>query len=186
MKINWPQIFGIFVIILIVISFVLLYMLGTRFQSAGSAMDDLFDTGTAIYHGKMVPVIVINISQDGAVDTEAALLRGDLYLLMENVDDKTKIFFNDVNSLQQLDEYQQGMLSSNNAVYSKLEIGQFVHGGKDFNEVSLADAGVRAIEIYPAPKQLDKYGQVVGDVVMANGNHYPLQLIQVESKNLGL
>lgn len=186
MKINWARIFAGIGILLVLVAIVLLYLMDTYRQSAAgsSYMDTLIGDKVTTQNG-LVSVVVINVSEDGALDTENALLRGDLYLLMQSLDDKNKIFFNDLASLQSLDEYQQGTISSNNAAYDKLEIGQFSRQGKKFTEQSLMAAGIKQIQVYPEPRQLDKYGQVIGEVLMADGVRYPLQIIQVESKYLG-
>lgn len=183
MKINGTWVFLTLLLALMGLGFVLLFMVGTHYVGGGSYMDNLAE-GQAAY-GKEVSVVVVNLREDGALDTEAALFKGELYLLMQVLDNKTRIFFNDLSALQTLDEYQQNMVSANNAVYKNLEVGQFSRAGKAFNEEGLEAAGIRALELYSEPRQKEKYGQVIGEVVMANGNRYPLQIVNIESKYLG-
>lgn len=188
MKIKWGKLFLWVAIIWLFGGLLLIYVLDTRHQAAGTRMDSIIGGASASMHGKVIPVVVINMSQDGALNSENVLLRGDLYLLMKRVDATSRVFFNDLDSLQYLDNSQQGLISldSNPDVYNNLLIGQFTRGGKAFNEKTALDMGVRAIDIYTEPKEVENYGQVIGEVVMANGNRYPLQIIQVESRYLGL
>ncbi|MBI5448530.1 MAG: hypothetical protein HY939_07410 [Gammaproteobacteria bacterium] len=184
MKINGGMVFVVITFIIVIVFVVLLYLMDTHRELNGTTYIANLTGDQSITQQKVVPVVIINLSDDGAIDTEQALMRGDLYLLMKYVDARTKIFFNNVDDLQQLDEYQRGILNSGNEVYAQLEVGQFTNHGRGFVEQSLVKAGVVEVEFYPEPKQFDKYGQAIGEVVMADGNRYPLQIVQVDSKYL--
>ncbi len=177
---------GAIIFIVLLSGFSTLYLLNTHHNEAGSRMDSLA-SGQAAY-GQQVAVVVVNLRPDGALDTNAALLHGDFYLLMGVLEsnNQARVFFNTLEDLQAVDDTRQGIVSEGNPAYDRMEVGQFSRLGKEFHEETLKGAGVRAVEIYDAPKQKDKYGQVLGEVVMSNGNRYPIQIIQTESKYLGL
>lgn len=170
-------------LILLFIGFSVFFPLRVRTPSLGSHIDDHFSSAKRMSEFD-VPVIVVNPTQDGALDSENALLKGNLYLLIQKRDDHTKMVFNDLFSLQQLHENYQGVITPGDYIYKDLEVGQYLKHGKALNEKSLLEAGIRAIEIYPENRQHDKYGQVLGRVVLANGNAYPLQIVHVNSKYL--
>lgn len=190
MKVNWIKMLVWAALVWLVLGIFVVYKLNERFQAVAgkSHMDSIAGQPPIAQSSKMVPVVVVNMGQTGEMNTEKSLLHGDLYLLMKKVDSNSRVFFNDLDALQFLDSSQQGFISADNYpdVYNQLTIGQFTQGGKGFAEKTVGDMGVRSITVYPEPKMVDQYGQVIGDVLMANGNRYPLQVIEVEGKYLGM
>ena len=76
---------------MITIGFSTLYFINHYKPNGGSYMGNLAGGG-AVY-GKEVSVVVINLSDDGALNTKQALFSGEFYLLMQVMDAKRRIFF---------------------------------------------------------------------------------------------